>query len=387
MKVIVNFICSLVLIFILPACTSFIKDETEENIVKSVPLNYSLFSLESQSVNSNNDIFYLNPEQEKEITAEFNKKVSVGIPRHLALTEMLESRLGNYTYYGETYNAEAAMRLNKGNCMSLAVLTGAFAKFIGVEYSYRKVTTLPTFDKQNNIVLSSNHVQSILYDASVLSGEKNQYFNRTGVVIDYFPAEYDRSRGKISESRFIAMYYKNIAAEALIENNLSEAFILAETAYQLDKSYIEVINLLGVIHRRAGDITTAEEIYKIGLELDSSSLSLMSNYIMLLKREKRYNEAEVIERELELIDDPDPYQWLEQAYAAQASNKNSQAKVFYKKALVKAPYLHQAYKGLYQIYLAEGRESKAKEMLIKALEWTYEVDEKKLYKYKLYSMR
>ncbi|MCJ8296148.1 MAG: hypothetical protein MJK15_17225, partial [Colwellia sp.] len=162
---------------------------------------------------------------------------------------------------------------------------------------------------------------------------------------------------------------------------------LAEKAYQLDKSNIEVINFLAVIHRRAGDIVTAEKIYNIGLELDSSSLSLMSNYIMLLKKENRYDEAEMIERKLELIDDPDPYQWLEQAYTAQASKKNAQAKAFYKKALVKAPYLHQAYKGLYQIYLAEGKKSKAKEMLVKALEWTYEVGERRQYKYKLYSMR
>ena len=42
--------------------------------------------------------------------------------------------------------------------------------------------------------------------------------------------------------------------------------------------------------------------------------------------------------------------------------------------------------GLYHIYVKQQEMDKAQEMLIKALEWTYELDEKKLYKQKLYSI-
>jgi Tfp pilus assembly protein PilF len=346
--------------------------------------NYDLFEVNTEKAKLSEDIFYLTTEQKADVLARVNKLIALGEPRHKALSSVLHARMGSFTYYGETYNAEESMRLNKGNCMSLAVLTGAFAELIGLDYSFREVNTLPIFDKQNNLILSSSHVQSILYDESFTAEEGVFYLTKPGTVIDYFPESGDRRGGKVSKSSFISMYYKNLAADALINNQLSEAFYLAEKSYQYDASNAAVINLLGVIHRRAGDNESAEKIYRAGMEFDSSNLALMSNYIMLLKSEQRFSEANLIEQKLDLLDDPNPYQWLEQAYAAKSNRK---AAIYFQKALKKAPYLHQAYLGLYQIHLAEGQNAQAKKMLTKALEWSYEAEERKLYKYKLYSLR
>jgi len=43
--------------------------------------------------------------------------------------------------------------------------------------------------------------------------------------------------------------------------------------------------------------------------------------------------------------------------------------------------------GLYRIYAEQQKLDEAQAMLIKALEWTYELDERKLYKHKLYSIQ
>jgi len=347
-------------------------------------LNYDLFDVMPQQEKISDDIFYLTTEQKTEVLTQVNKRTALGEPTHEALSKVLQSRLGSFTYYGETYNAEEANRLNKGNCMSLAVLTGAFAELIGLDYSFRELTTLPIFDKQNNLILSSSHVQSILYDDRFLPEDDVIYFSKPSIIIDYFPDNNDLKGRRISKSAFISMYYKNLAADALINEQLGEAFYLAEKAYQYDRSNIAVINLLGVIHRRAGDNRTAENIYKAGMAVDSSHLILMSNYMVLLNSEQRFAEAKRVEKRIDLLDDPNPYQWLEQAYAAK---NNRKAALYFQKALKKAPYLHQAYMGLYQIHLAEGKNLQAKKMLNKALEWSYEIEERKLYKYKLYSLR
>ena len=42
--------------------------------------------------------------------------------------------------------------------------------------------------------------------------------------------------------------------------------------------------------------------------------------------------------------------------------------------------------GLYKIYTEQGKMNLAQNMLKQALEWTYEVKERKLYKYKLYNL-
>ena len=51
-----------------------------------------------------------------------------------------------------------------------------------------------------------------------------------------------------------------------------------------------------------------------------------------------------------------------------------------------ALYVHQAYQGLYQLYTEQDKHSLAKAMLKNALEWTYELKEKKAYKFKLYQL-
>jgi len=372
------------LIVFISSCSSHSKLPPPTEEFKNIAFNYDLFTDESEKEAIAEDIFYLTVEQKKEVWAQVNKRIALGELKHEALSKVLQSRLGSFTYYGDTFNAEEATRLNKGNCMSLAVLTGAFAELIGLEYSFRELTTLPIFDKQNNLILSSSHVQSILYDDSFSPEEGFIYISKPSIVIDYFPDNNNLKGRKISKSAFISMYYKNLAADALINNNLDEAFNLAEKSYQHDRTNIAVLNLLAVIHRRAGDNRTAENIYKAAMEVNSSHLIIMSNYVVLLNSEQRFAEADLIEQQIDLLDDPNPYQWLEQAYAA---NNNRKAAIYFQKALKKAPYLHQAYRGLSNIYLAEGKKMQAKKMLNKALEWSYEAEERKLYKYKLYSLR
>lgn len=335
---------------------------------------------------SQEKLFVLTIPQQDIILSAVKKKQKQGFKLHQALYEVLQYELTNFTYYGETYNAETAMRLNKGNCMSLAVLTTAYAKLLGLEFSYREVSTLPVFEKKNNLIISSSHVQTIIYDADDTTESSSRYVRRSGLVIDYFPSKDNHAGKYIGENDFISMYYKNLAGDALVENDLTMAFKLAKRAYTYNENSVEVINSLAIIHRRAGDVNSAEAIYQAGLKIDKKNLRLISNYIMLLKSQNRIAEVQEYQQQLSQLDDPNPFHWLEEAYIAEKNNEMNKATRYYLKALNRAPYLHQAYQGLYHIYRAKGNFAKAKSMLKKALEWTYEVEQRKQYKYKLYSL-
>lgn len=378
-------IALLLMNYLLFACVSHEQVDTavkDKSII--IPINYQLFPQASNEIKA--DIFSLSPSQQQDFSVAIAKEVAKGYPKHEALSQVISSRLSNFTYYGETLTAEQAINLNKGNCMSLAIVTTAYAKFLGLNYSYREVNTLPIFEKKNDLIISSSHVKTIIYQENY---DRVNFLKGGGsaIVIDYFPNQDNRDGQNVKASDFMSLYYRNIAADALVEGNLTMAFNLAELAYQYDKDNIEVINLLAVIHRRAGDIEGAEAIYKAGLMLSEKSLPLMSNYIMLLEKQNRYVEADHLQELLDSLDDPNPYHWLEQAYIAQNAGNERSAIKYYQKALKNAPYLHQAYKGLYQIYQGNGQHMKAKAMLTKALEWTYEIDERKQYKYKLYSLQ
>jgi Tfp pilus assembly protein PilF len=271
--------------------------------------------------------------------------------------------------------------------MSLAILTTAYAKLIGIDFSYRTVHTLPVFTKKSDIVLSSSHVQTLIYDDTFVAEDGFIYLSTPGIVIDYFPSEDNRKGIKYSYKTFLAMYYKNLAADALVDEDLEKSFWYANTAYQYNNKSTAIINLLAVIHRRSGDLKTAELIYKKGLKVGKPSIALLSNYIMLLKSQQRIAEATVLQSQMNKLDDPNPYHSLGEAFIARKKGDTKQAEIHFKKALNKAPYLNQAYMGLYKIYVEQQKMDEAQKMLIKALEWTYELDERKLYKHKLYSLQ
>jgi Tfp pilus assembly protein PilF len=379
---------ALLLSLLISSCASNTKPQQSEDINQAIeiPINYSLFSnIENEQLNTE-DVFFLTQEQQKEFLFTVDQHIANGLAPHNALSEVLTERLANFTYYGETYDATTAIRLNKGNCMSLAILTTAYAKLIGLDFSYRKVSTLPVFTKKDDVILSSSHVQTIIYDPNFIADKNVFYLSSPAVVIDYFPSKSHRSGRKFSLETFLAMYYKNIAADALADKDLNKSFLYANKAYHLDTNNIETINLLAVIHRRSGDLHTAEAIYKAGLNKGQTNIALLSNYIMLLKSQHRMDEVNTLQDKLNQLDDPDPYQWLGEAYTAKNIGNIKQAEIYFKKALVKAPYLNQAYMGLYKIYLKQNKLKKAQTMLVKALEWTYELDERKLYKYKLYNI-
>jgi len=376
------------LLMAISACANKILHDknVKERANVNIPINKMLFSDDKEKLNIKNDIFTLSQSQQSIILLAVKEKQDQGLKLHKALEAVLITKLSNFNYYGETYNAETTMRLNSGNCMSLAVLTTAYAKFLGLKFSYREVDTLPVFEKENNLILSSSHVQTVIYDADFVEDADTIYLQKPGVVIDYFPSKNNRVGKAFDESTFVSMYYRNLAADALVDNDLSSAFMLAKKAHNYNKKNIEAINLLAVIHRRADDEKGAENIYQAGLQIEQSSLALISNYIMLLRKQHRFTEAQSYQDKLAQLDDPNPYHWLEQAYIAEQRHNNNKAIKYYQKALVNAPYLNQAYLGLYNIYRERGHFAKAKIILKKALEWTYEIEQHKQYKYKLYSL-
>ena len=271
------------LVLLVSSCSNITNSQQAKSVeqVVKIPINYSLFPyIENEQLNKE-DVFFLTQEQQEEFSILFDKKIVKGYEPHKALSEVLKEKLTNFTYYGETYDATTTMRLNKGNCMSLAVLTTAYAKYLGLDFTYRKVSTLPIYTKKDDVILSSSHVQTLIYDPSFIADKDAFYFFNPAVVIDYFPSNSNRTGQMFSYETFLAMYYKNIAADALTEKDLNKSFLYANKAYKYDPENIEVINLLAVIHRRTGDLKTAEAIYKAGIDKGEDSIALLSNYIML----------------------------------------------------------------------------------------------------------
>ena len=375
------------LLVLLSGCASKTEFNPKSAAVKSpkIEINHQLFS-QNQRVPPYSELFSLTPEQQQYFLNDYHRRISNGVKPHQALADFMENRLDGFTYHGDTHNASTALRLQKGNCMSLAMITTALAKLVGLEYEFIHISSEPIYDKQNSFILVSSHVQTRLYDPTPVEEEATFSFLRAQVIIDYFPTT-NRFRGKVlQEQHLVAKYFVNLAAKQLLDNNVDYAYQLSLEALKYDATHSEAINLLAILHRKKGDSATAEELYKAGLFYDNDNIRLLSNYIVLLKTMNKDIDAQIQQDKLEQLDDPNPYAWMELAYSAQHDKNHRKAIRYFTKAIEMAPYLQSAYQGLYQIYLAEDKPKAAKGILQHAINWSYEPAERKRYKYKLYQL-
>ena len=382
----------LVLLFLLTACAGI-----EPHVISEPPFafeNVELFGERPQII-SVDEIHQLSPVQEQEFLEYFNAPFRQTTSAHRRLGNYLYHVTEGYAYHYDTYTAEQALELVRGNCLSLVILTTALAKLANVEIGYQLMDSSPVFQLQDTVVFKGTHVSSMLYDpnwgdenaeSDTDSNELMRISRRPGIRIDYFSTGTERFIRNITERDYIAMYYRNLAAEAIAKEDYINAywFTLASMEYEPDSSH--AFNTMAVIHRRVGDVAKAEAIFQYGIENLDDKLSLLKNYRILLNEQQRFAEAEEIGREIEWLDDPSPFHWFHAARDSYDDGHYHEAIGFYKKVIDIAPYLHEAYLGLAQSYYQLGQLKAAEKQMQLALEGAHKQSTKSLYQAKLMSL-
>lgn len=373
------------LVLTLGVCIGCTSSQYEKVPPTRVDLNASLFTPDNPVV-SEADLYTLTEQQQEEFLNFYRQQIVKGYLPHEAVKRFLESNLSKFTYYGKTYTATEAMSKNSGNCMSLAILTTAFSRLVGVEMDYRKMHSLPIYEKHGNVILSSSHVQSLLYDPSFVAEADYFYIHRPAIVIDYFPQEGNIRSKLVNSNKFLAMYYVNKGAELYIKKDFDSAFAYAKHAYSLDQNNVSSINLLALLHKKKGDIESAESLYLAAMASTDVNISVLDNYVNLLQQQGRLKQAEDIKFRIENIYDPNPYHWLEKAQLARYNNDYSDAERFYRKVIKLAPYVKQAYFELHEVYLLQDKKQQAISTLEQSLMWLHEPQQKRKYKKQLYQL-
>ena len=273
------------------------------------PFDSHLFS-ESLGVSAVTDIFSLSEKQRHDFLEYFNHPSRQNIPAHQRVYDYLEAITTNFTYQGETFNASTALNESSGNCLSLAILTTALAKLVMVETGYQLVDSTPVFESHGSVIYKGLHVRTKLYDPKWQPKEGFLTLRRPGLLVDYFPSDRDRFVSNISETEYTAMYYNNLAGEAISREDNSAAYWLLRKSLELMPDNASAINSMAIVYRRMGDVAKSEEIYQYGIRYLPHSVSLLRNYRVLLKQQERFDEVENINRTLAQLDDPSPFDWL-----------------------------------------------------------------------------
>lgn len=332
------------------------------------------------------DVFRLSGEQQADFLAFFQDPAQQGMPAHRRVYEYLETVTMNFGYQGRTYAAEESLERSAGNCLSLAILTTSLAELAGVETGYQLVDSAPVFASMDNIVFRGQHVRTKLLEPlpDITNGEPP--LRRGGLLVDYFPSDGDRFIGNISVPQYHAMYYNNLASEAIAREDYNTAYWLLRKVLELTPQDAGAFNSMAVVFRRAGDERKAEEIYRYGIAHLPAKVSLLRNYRILLVSQGRLKEADAIAEALADLNDVSPFDWLHAGRDAYDKSEYREAVAYYKKAVEVAPYLHEGYAGLAKAYYKLGYRSRAIREFEKAQKFSQQKSVQDLYQAKLMAL-
>lgn len=258
---------------------------------------------------------------------------------HLRVANYLERLTASYNYRERTLIAAEAFAGTPGNCMSLVVLTTALANLVDLDIDYQRLTANPIFDKQQGLILVSDHVRTRVFAPAT----ENFVLQRAHAVIDYFPARGSRNAERIPLETLLAMYYSNLSAESILDGELTAATQFAMFALDYAPTHPSAHNLLAILHRRIGDDDSAEAFFRFALQEHPEELNLLNNYRLLLTEQSREQEAAEINQRIAELNDINPFQLIALADLTFERGEYSTSLDYYQQAAEVAPYLHEVY--------------------------------------------
>lgn len=295
----------------------------------------SLFKPPAERISAD-DLFVLTDEMREFAATQVKREVERN-GSYIGLFDTLRSGLRlDYDASG-TQTAAQTFEARSGNCISLVILTAAFAKHLGVPVYYQSVIGQSTWSRSAGIAFYSGHV-----NLKVGSREDNTPVGRgfDGLTIDFLaPGTAAKfSSRPVSEQSLVAMYMNNRAAEALVRGDIDTAYAWARAAIDADPAYLVAPNTLGVIYLRHGNAWEAERAFRYVLTRAPADANALTNLAHLYTRLGRSQEAADLRRRLAALEPYPPFYFLDQGQAALQRGDVASALELFERELQRLPY-------------------------------------------------
>lgn len=237
-----------------------------------------------------------------------------------------------------TRNAAQAFDARSGNCLSLVIMTAAFAKALGLPVQFQSVFVEDTWSRKGGIYFWNGHVNLTLGKRLIDSGTGTNA--NQPLTIDFLPAQDIRGQRTrpISEETIVAMYLNNRAAEALAEGQLDDAYWWAREAIVHAPRFLSAYNTLGVVYLRHGNVPQAEQTFRRVLELEPANISALSNLALALGKQGQTAESDRLYRKLAEVEPYPPFHFFNLGLAAMQSGDFRAARDLFTKEIDRAAY-------------------------------------------------
>jgi tetratricopeptide (TPR) repeat protein len=343
--------------------------------------NDRLFQAPSERISAE-DVFALSAEMREYLGVDIAPLLRARGTRRGLVDALMSPHLLQLEYESTmTRNAAQAFAARSGNCLSLVIMTAAFAKGLDLPVRFQSVTAEETLGRSGDIEFIIGHVNVSLGErVAEVGGHRSDL-----LTVDFVPGQgaARASTRPISEDRVIAMFLNNRSAEALAAGQVNDAYWWARAAIGRDPKFVSAYNTLGVVYRRHGDLAEAERALASGLERDPRNTHVMSNLVQVLEAMGRRAEAAALAHRLAELDPHPPFSYFMLGMDALRERNFTQARDLFAKEVDRAPYYHEFHFWLAQSYLALGQIDQAKKQLGLALEYSDTARERALYAAKL----
>jgi Tfp pilus assembly protein PilF len=340
---------------------------------------------------STDDLFTLSPEMRAYLhSPAFNSLVRSRGPEHGLLEALYNgSKTGLKLDYDASYtrNAAETYRERAGNCMSLVIMTAAFAKELDMRVNYQSVIIDDSWSRHGGLYLLSGHVNLVLglRPVNQVSGTDAD----RALVVDFLPDARASKRytRPLDEEEIVMMYQNNRAAESLVEGKIDDAYWWARAATSGNPRMALAYNTLGVVYERHGDLAMAEKAYRAALSREPENVVALRNLEPVLMALGRPEEAKEVAQRVARIEPIAPFQYFNQGVTAYQEGKYSAAKDLFEREVKRAPYYDEFHFWLAASLLKLGEIGEAREQLSLAADTSTRKDTRNLYNAKLAHLR
>lgn len=315
-------------------------------------------------------LFSASPEMRRYVAERITPAIRHRDAHEVLLEQLYERGMLRLEYDAEyTRNAHEAFEARMGNCLSLVIMTAAFAREVGLQVRFQEVPQVTTWDRAGDLVFAVGHVNLVLGPGTG-GGRWSASNGQRWLIVDFLPGQdLGRQRARtIGEERIRAMFMNNRAAEALKRGELDNAYWWARGAFAADASYANTFNTLGVVYRRHGHVAAAERALRQALALDADHVHALGNLAALLEHTGRGAEAVALRAALKKREAVQPFELYAQGMQALREGDWRRARTLFERGLEEVNDNHEFHFGLAVAHLQLGDAARAREHLQRALE-------------------
>lgn len=256
------------------------------------------------------------------------------------------NKLGVQYHANATQTVAESFHSRKVNCLSSTLLVVALARAAGLQAEGQELQRILAWNSVGETVVQSRHANAIIKVA-----EKRKFV----VDVDSSDVLATDALQPISDEKLLASFYGNRAMELLVEGRLNEAEAWLGAALRQAPEDAVLWNNAGVLSRRMGDMTMAEQSFLRAWAKDPGQMSALSNLVALYRARGDTAQAATWHARAERTLRKDPYYQFSLGRQQEQSGNYSEAIAHYRRAVSLKPDEHRFHFGLGRMYFTLGK--------------------------------